>query len=87
VAEPPPWRVTLAPSADRDLKALTPDVRERISEAIDGLVGQSGDVRKLKGRPAEYRLRVGDYRVLFERQTDSRVVLVHRIAHRREAYR
>lgn len=45
-----------------------------------------GDVKKLTNHTPEYRLRVGDYRVLFEIDGTDRVS-VYRIMHRREAYR
>jgi mRNA interferase RelE/StbE len=63
-------------------------MRERIETAIDGL----GDdprprgVEKLAGRDT-YRIRVGDYRVVFAVDDGARIVTVARIAHRREVYR
>ena len=45
-----------------------------------------GDVKKLTNHTPEYRLRVGDYRVLFEIDGTDRVI-VYRIMHRQEAYR
>lgn len=45
----------------------------------------TGDVKRLTAFAPEYRLRVGDYRVLFEIHETNRVV-VYRVRHRREAY-
>ncbi len=45
------------------------------------------DVRKLEGRDNEYRLRVGDYRVLFRATELTGTIEVFAILHRREAYR
>lgn len=45
----------------------------------------SGDVKRLTNFTPEYRLRVGDYRVLFEVDGDN--VVIYRIKHRKEAYR
>jgi mRNA interferase RelE/StbE len=45
-----------------------------------------GDVKRLTASTPEYRLRVGDYRVLFEIERTNRVV-VYRVRHRRESYR
>jgi mRNA interferase RelE/StbE len=45
----------------------------------------SGDVKKLKGFKNKYRLRVGDYRVLFELEKD--IISVYAFGHRREIYR
>ena len=46
-----------------------------------------GDVIALKGRPGEYRQRVGDWRILFAIDYSSNELVVQHIAHRREAYR
>ena len=45
-----------------------------------------GDVKRLTNFTPEYRLRIGNYRVLFELTDDFRII-VYRIVHRREAYR
>jgi mRNA interferase RelE/StbE len=44
-----------------------------------------GDVKRLTNHTPEYRLRVGDYRVLFE--IEGETIVVYRVRHRREAYR
>jgi mRNA interferase RelE/StbE len=44
-----------------------------------------GDVKRLTNFTAEYRLRVGDYRALFE--IEGQTIIIYRIRHRREAYR
>jgi mRNA interferase RelE/StbE len=44
-----------------------------------------GDVKRLTNFTPEYRLRVGDYRVLFE--VENKNIVVYRVRHRREAYR
>lgn len=45
----------------------------------------NGDVKRLTNFTPEYRLRVGDYRVLFE--VEGKSIVVYRVVHRREAYR
>ncbi len=44
-----------------------------------------GDVKRLTNFTPEYRLRVGDYRVLLE--VEEKTIVIYRIRHRREAYR
>lgn len=44
----------------------------------------SGDVKKLTNFTPEYRLRVGDYRVLFEVEAEK--IVVYRVLHRKDAY-
>ena len=45
------------------------------------------NLKKLAGRGEEWRMRVGDYRIIFERQGDRLVILVLDLGHRREVYR
>ncbi|HEX9653307.1 MAG TPA: type II toxin-antitoxin system RelE/ParE family toxin [bacterium] len=44
-----------------------------------------GDVKRLTNHTAEYRLRIGNWRVLFE--VEGNTIIIYRIKHRREAYR
>ncbi len=77
--------VQFKPRAIKDLKALHPDMSSRIIAKIEQLQDNlSGDVKKLTNFTPEYRLRVGDYRVLFE--IEGNQVLIYRIKHRSEAY-
>ncbi len=57
-------------------------VLARIEEMSDDL---KGDVKRLTNFTPEYRLRVGDFRVLFEIERET--IVIYRIRHRREAYR
>jgi mRNA interferase RelE/StbE len=53
----------------------------KVEALSDGL---AGDVKKLTNFTPEYRLRVGNYRVLFE--VDLGTVIVYRVLHRKDAY-
>lgn len=81
--------VVLSHEADKALSALPRQMQVRVIEALDKLafdpMGAAG-VKALQGRDA-YRLRVGDYRVIYEIEGGALVVLVLRVAHRREVYR
>jgi mRNA interferase RelE/StbE len=82
------WRRELAPHAQRDLRRLDPPSMRRILDAIDHLVerpDQTTGVRKLTGRP-EFRLRIGDWRVLFTRHEENREIRVLRVLPRGRAY-
>lgn len=80
-----PLRVQFLPRAEKQGAALDRTVRERVLDAIDrfALTGV-GDVLPLKGRPGSFRLRAGDYRVIFELSGVDLVVTM--IGHRREVY-
>ncbi|MBI4735217.1 MAG: type II toxin-antitoxin system RelE/ParE family toxin [candidate division NC10 bacterium] len=83
------YAVVLRPAAERERRNLSPDLRPHINRAILGLENDprpSGAV-KPTGHQRRWRLRVGDYRILYEVDDTSRQVLITRIAHRREVYR
>ena len=71
--------------AIKDLKTLSPDVKERILAKIAAMQDNlQGDIKKLTNFTPEYRLRVGKYRVLFK--IDGEILRIHRVKHRRDAY-
>jgi mRNA interferase RelE/StbE len=83
------WPVVLTPSAQRDLRRLDPPIAKRILEALARFAdtGQ-GDLRRISGSYLqEWRLRVGDWRVLFRRDDVQHLLIVLYIRHRGEAYR
>ena len=80
------YQIQFKPRARKDLKGLPAAESHRIVAKIEALQQDlAGDVKKLTGFTPEYRLRVGDYRVLFE--VEDAKVIVYRVRHRREAYR
>jgi mRNA interferase RelE/StbE len=76
------------PRAKRDLRRLDQPVQRRVIAALDRLVGDppAGDVVKLTGPDDEWRLRVGDWRVRFQRDADG-LIYVLRVLPRGRAYR
>ncbi|MDB5333650.1 MAG: cytotoxic translational repressor of toxin-antitoxin stability system [Phycisphaerales bacterium] len=79
------YEVEFRPSALRDIAGLSRDVAGRIIEKIEAMrVDLAGDVKRLKQFVPRYRLRVGDWRVLFE--IDQSRVVIWRVRHRREVY-
>jgi mRNA interferase RelE/StbE len=83
------YRVEILDSALRQLEKLPRDQRDRIREHIRELATNPrphGSI-KLKGEDDLYRIRVGDYRVIYTIRDDELIVLVLRVGHRREVYR
>ncbi len=80
--------VILTPAAERDLKKLDATLVKRIMAALDRLQKDPREpgVKKLKGQKNEWRIRVGDYRILFTIDDTKRIVLVHRIGPRSAVY-
>lgn len=85
------FEIIFSPRAKRHLKALDKSVQTRIKEAVSNNLicfPPKGDVIKLEGGAGtELRLRVGDWRVVFEYNFKERQVHILSIKHRREAYR
>ena len=85
------YEIHFTSSARRDLAGVPVGTQRRIARAIDGLAVEPRPPgsRLLAGRPSEriWRLRVGDHRVLYEIRDAHLLVLVIRVAHRRDAYR
>lgn len=83
------WRIEFRPSARAELLACDRPVQDRILRSLDRLATDprlAPNVKALTGAN-RFRLRVGDWRVIYTLRDDVLVVLVLRIAHRREAYR
>lgn len=83
------WRVEFRPSARAELLALDRTVQTRVLRSLAGLAADpraAAGVKAMKGGQG-YRLRVGDWRVLYTLHDDVLVVLVIQIGHRREVYR
>jgi len=81
------YAIELKPRAIKDFRRVPPEQAARVADALEALAdGMKGDVKRLTNFTPEYRLRVGDYRVLFEIEGRNRIV-VYRVRHRRDAYR
>jgi mRNA interferase RelE/StbE len=76
-------------SALRELKRLDRQVVPRIVVAVDALSAQPlpAGVSKLQGSQRTYRIRVGNYRVIYELYESKLVIEVIRVRHRKDAYR
>jgi mRNA interferase RelE/StbE len=86
------YQIDLKPCAARDLSRLARDVQKRVSVSIDSLKENPRSVgfKKLKlslHNQHLYRIRVGHYRIIYQIDDKTHVVLVVTIQHRREDYR
>ncbi len=83
------WSIQYERQAEKAIDALDPVIRRRLLNAIGALAEDprnAPNVKALHGQRG-YRLRVGDWRVVYTLQDDVLTVLVIRIAHRGEVYR
>jgi mRNA interferase RelE/StbE len=82
------YKIVLTPAAIRNLKSLPRDVLRRVDAKILSLGDNPRPQdKKLIGRDGFLRVRVGDYRIVYQVTDDRLVVVVVRIGHRREVYR
>ncbi|MFM2082159.1 MAG: hypothetical protein RL380_850 [Verrucomicrobiota bacterium] len=83
------YRVFLERAAEKDLSRLSAEIHTRVITAIRGLGSnpRPPGCRKLAAHQADWRIRVGDYRIVYEIADEIRIVRVNRVRHRREVYR
>lgn len=83
------YEVLVERSVERTLKRLPHQVFVRIVTAIKdlGVNPRPSGCRKLAGSDSDWRVRAGDYRVLYEIDDEKRIVRILHVRHRREAYR
>ena len=83
------YRVLFTSAAARQLRRLTPLERTRISTKINALSlePRPSGVKKLQGVEELYRIRVGDYRVIYQIKDVGLIVSIVKIGNRREVYR
>ncbi len=83
------YRIEFLPTALRELEELPTRIKVQITRRIAALADEPrpAGVKTLQGRHGYYRIRSGDYRVIYMIEDDVLVVLVVKVGHRREVYR
>ncbi len=83
------YGIRILPKAQRQIRSLPQDVQRRIRAAVDSLKQNSvpQGAKKLVALPDLYRLRVGDYRIVYAVQGSLLVILIVSVGHRKEVYR
>jgi len=83
------YRLVLHKAAIGEIKALPEKTRARVKRIIEALAEHPTPqaARRLRGRKNAFRIRVGDYRVLYEVHASEIVVYVVGVGHRRDVYR
>ena len=80
------YQIQFKPRALKDCKNIEKKILNTVFSKIEMLSDNlQGDVKKLTNFTTEYRLRIGDYRVLFETERDK--IIIYRIRHRKEVYK
>ena len=83
------FEVIIQPSAYKELRSLPSEFQRRIFQKIESLATKAipRDAVKLKDRDRIYRIRVGNYRIIYEIDMFNKKVTVFRIRHRKDAYK
>jgi mRNA interferase RelE/StbE len=84
-----PYELYVERHAEKDLNKLPPQLFSQITAKIKELVSNphpQGSI-KIKGSQKDWRLRIGDYRVLYEINNTTKTITIMRVKHRREVYR
>lgn len=83
------YEVYLERRAEQDLKRLSPRNFQSVISHVKALAEnpRPAGCRKISSSVNDWRIRVGDYRVIYEVKDDEKAVRVMRVRHRREAYR
>ena len=84
-----PYTIKFTSHAARSFRKLSRDVQTRLSPSIESLKDnpRPPGSEKLKGADDAYRIRVGDYRILYEVRDKELVVYIIEAGHRREVYK
>ncbi|BDI18821.1 translation repressor RelE [Nostoc cf. commune SO-36] len=82
------YKVEILKGALKQLKKLSPELQERIQVKIDDLAiePRPNGVKKLKGKENVYRIRLGEYRIIYDIFDDILVVNVVEVGHRNKVY-
>ena len=82
------YSVEVKPPARKELEALPDKVLARVLERMDSLryAPRPAGCKKLKGYKDQWRVRVGDWRVVYIIDDPAKLISITRIAHRREVY-
>ncbi len=83
------YSLNFKPSVEKDLQSIPRAIITRILGRIDRLSAHPNPPQstKLHGAERLYRLRVGDYRIVYEVDREAEQITVHYVRHRREVYR
>lgn len=85
------YRVEFTKSARKEFEALPSQVQTKVLDAL-ALLSQNPfseflRIKKLKGAPSLYQIRIGDYRLVYEVRGSTLVIVVIKIGHRKDVYR
>ena len=83
------YKIELKKSAEKDLNKIPQKLIYKILKTVEGLRNNPfpRGVRKITGTEKFFRIRIGDYRIIYHVDEENKIVTIYYIRHRREAYR
>jgi mRNA interferase RelE/StbE len=83
------YRIEFSPAAERQFKKIPKEVQIRLKHRIDILAENPfpRGVKKLSAEETLYRLRLGDYRIVYQVQGKALLILILKLGHRKNVYR
>lgn len=85
------WKIFFQKSAHKEYQKLPKKIRAKIDEALSILsinpLSELLNFKKIKGKDNHFRIRVGDYRIVYTPQNDRLIVRIIRVGHRKDVYK
>jgi len=85
------YKILFLKFAYKEYRALPIDIKKRVDRVLEMLsidpLSEVLKFKKIRGKENHYRIRVGDYRIIYSPQHDTLIIRVIRIGHRRDVYR
>lgn len=83
------YKIEPKSSLEHDLRKIDRQYIQKILDAIESLAENPFPIqsRKMRSSESSYRLRVGDYRIIYQVDTENKVVTIYNIRHRKDAYK
>ncbi len=83
------YSIILKPSVEKDFRKLSDSMTERIFDCIEQLKTEPfpRQAVKITGKEPFYRIRIGDYRIIYSVDTQIKQIVIHYIRHRSYVYR
>ena len=76
-------------SAEKDLRGIDRQFISQIIEAVGSLSENPfpSQSRRLKGAESSYRIRIGDYRIIYQVDSKKKLIIIYHVRHRKDVYR
>jgi mRNA interferase RelE/StbE len=83
------YRIEFLKTAQKELRKLPKEIQQRIAAKIDSLLADPypPESKKLTNGNGRFRIRIGDYRVIYRIEEDKLIILIIKIGHRRDIYK